>query len=350
MSSAFAQAARTLEQNPPEMERTGRVAVILNKNAKRVSRRVRRHVEAAAPAGADIFFTESLEQARFITRRVVDSRYDLVVTGGGDGTVANTIAQVVSHCQARGYEHAPRFAVLRLGTGNAVADFLNAGHYRDDLRRLDGAAWQPIDLLHIDGQHRATFAGVGWDAYILNNYDRMRAVAERTPVTRALFKTVAGYLIAGVGKSVPELIVRRPAWNVRVVNTGGIGLKVDHSGRVVERIAPGATAFTGRIRLACFGTTPYYGFKFNIMPHAHRTPGMFHLRLVDMHPLAAVRELPAVWTGRTEHPGIVDFQLSGCRLEFDQPVPFQISGDAAGLRDSIEVGLDQPIHCARFPA
>lgn len=331
----------------PDASRQGRVAIILNKNAKRVGRRVRRQVEAIAPPGADVFFTESLEQARFITRRVVDSGYGLVVTGGGDGTVANTIAQVLSHAEARGLP-VPRFAVLKLGTGNAVADFLGAGDYRDDLRQLESAVFRPMNLLNIDGV-RSPFAGFGWDAFILNNYDRMRTVAERFFLTRALFKTVGGYLVAGVGKSVPELMVRRPSWQVRVINTGGIGLRVDSlTGQVVERIAPGAVAYEGRVRLACFGTAPYYGFKFNIMPFAAKRPGMFQLRLVDMSPMAALRRLHAAWNGRLDHPGVTDLQLTACRLEFDEPAPLQIAGDAAGERMSVEVRVDGPVECARF--
>jgi len=330
-----------------ETVREGRVAVILNKNAKRVGKRVRREVESVAPEGADVFFTESLEQARFVTRRVVDSGYATVVTGGGDGTVANTMAQVLAHAEARQLP-APRFAVLKLGTGNAVADFLGARDYREDLADLPNARFRPMYLVNMEGT-RAPFAGFGWDAYILNNYDRMRKAAERFFLSRALFKTVGGYLVAGVGKSVPELMLRQPSWGVRVINTGGIGLEVDSlSGQVVRRIAPGGLAYEGRVRMACFGTTPFYGFKFNIMPFADRRPGMMHLRLVDMPTLAAVRRLPAAWQGRLDHPGVTDLQLSGARLEFDGPAPFQIAGDAAGERTSLEIAVDGPIECATF--
>ncbi len=331
----------------PDAPRAGRVAVILNKNAKRVGKRVRRQVEAVAPEGADVFFTESLEQARFITRRVVDSGYSTVVTGGGDGTVANTMAQVVAHAEARKLP-VPRFAVLKLGTGNAVADFLGARDFRADLTDLPNARFRPMHLVNVEGT-RIPFAGFGWDAFILNNYHRMREAAERFFLSRALFKTVGGYLVAGVGKSVPELVVKRPSWGVRVVNTGGIGLEVDSlTGRVVRRIAPGAVAFEGRVRMACFGTTPFYGFKFNIMPFADRRPGMMHLRLVDMNPISAVRRLPAAWQGRLDHPGVTDLQLTAGRLEFDGPAPFQIAGDAAGERTTLDIAVDGPVECATF--
>ena len=336
---------RTRDDVP--LSRAGRTAVILNANAKRVGPRVRRRVLDAAP-NADVFFTESLEQADFVTRRVLDSGYETIVTGGGDGTVVNTIGRILAHREAGGHSHCPRFAVLKLGTGNAIADFLGSGDYAEDLRRIDDADARPLHMLRIGGE-RSTFGGLGWDAFILNNYERMKAQAERFAVTRSLFKTVAGYLVAGIGKSVPELLLQRPSWNVRVVNTGGIAFRLDNvTGDVVERYAPGAVVHQGPMRMACFGTTPYYGFKLKVMPYADRTPGMFHLRLIDMHPLAAVARLRRAWKGELHHPGVTDLQLSACRLEFDGPAPFQIAGDGAGETQSLEIEVDDPVDVVRF--
>lgn len=339
--------ARLRTRDDVELSRAGRTAIILNKNAKRVGDRVRRRVSEAAP-DADVFFTESLEQAAFVTRRVLDRGYDTVVTGGGDGTVVNTIGQVLAHRERNGHSRLPRFAVLKLGTGNAVADFLGAGDYADDLRALDEATARPLHMLRVEGR-RTTFGGLGWDAFILNNYERMKHRAERFAVTRALFKTVGGYLVSAFGQSVPELLVQRPSWNVRVVNTGGIGFRLDSAtGDVIERFAPGAVVHSGRVRMACFGTTPYYGFKLKVMPFADRTAGMFHLRMIDMHPLAAARRLRRAWKGELVHPGVTDLQLSACRLEFDGPAPFQIAGDGAGTAQHIDIEVDEPIDVVRF--
>ena len=330
----------------PTPERAEKVAVILNKNAKRVSERVRQRILEAIPE-ADVFLTESIEQARFVTRRVVDSGYGTIATGGGDGTVANAIQTVLDEVD-RAQVPRPRFAVLKLGTGNAVADFLGARSYARDLREIAAAKTRKLDLLRVDGQTRTTFAGFGWDAFILNNYEQMKQSAERFAITRALFKSAAGYLISGLGKSFPQLLLRRPRWTVRIINTGEMAFRRNADGHIIERYAPGDVVYDGRFRLACFGTTPYYGFKFNIMPLADHTDGLFHLRLVDMNPISAVRRLYQAWTGRLRHPKVTDLQLSACRMEFDDDVPFQISGDAAGTRRSIDVALDQPIDCVHF--
>lgn len=343
---ATATARTRTDVREPTRDPALRQAVILNKNAKRVTERVRQKVIEAAP-GADVFFTESLDQAKFVTRRVVDSGYGTIITGGGDGTVVNTIQDVLDRVEATGKAR-PRFGVLRLGTGNAVADFLGARDFVSDLKGFAEAETRSVDLLRVNGGQRAPFLGFGWDAFILNNYIRMKEAAERFAVTRALFKSAAGYLIAGVGKSVPELLVRRPRWKVRVINGNSMGFRLDHEGKVLERYAPGQVIFDDHARLLCAGTTPYYGFKFKILPFADRTPGMFHLRVVDMNPVAAVSQLHRAWKGKLRHPRLFDFQLSHCHLEFDEEMPFQIAGDGMGTRQRVELGLDAPIECLHF--
>ena len=328
-------------------QRAGRTAVLLNANAKRVTPRVRRAIETAAP-DAEIFFTDSLEQAAFVTRRVADLEYDTVLTGGGDGTVAHTINAILDRVDELRDCSAPQFGVLRLGTGNAIADFLGASDFRTDLRNREAANVRAVDVVRVDGV-RTLFAGFGWDAHILNNYEYLKRAAQRFAISRLAFKSVLGYLIAGVGKSAPELVFKRPTWNMRAVNTGGLAFRLDREGKVVERFGPGATIFEGPVKLACFGTTPYYGFKFNIMPFAHTAPGMCHLRVIDMHPMYAVTHLRQAWKGTLDHPGLNDFHVSACRLEFDGDAPFQISGDAAGERRSVELSVaDRPLECLDF--
>ncbi|MSP72180.1 MAG: hypothetical protein EXR76_08370 [Myxococcales bacterium] len=340
-----------VDLEPPEQasrSRKGRVAVLLNANAKRVTEAVRREIILAVP-DADVFFTHSLDEAAFVTRRMADLGYDVIYTGGGDGTVVNTLDQVVRRLDELGVTEYPRFGVLRLGTGNGIADFFGAGDYRRDLRRSEAALVKPLHLMEIDGERRAPFFGFGWDAFVLANYDQMKQTAQRFAFTRALFKNVIGYLIAGVGKSVPQLIFERPNWNIRVVNTGGIGLKLDLDGNVIERYAPGAVVYEGPSKVGCFGTTPFYGFKFRMMPFADRTPGMFHFRTLDLHPINAVSQLHKAWNGRIDGPGVHDFMLSGAHVDFETPAPFQIGGDSAGTRTALDVRIvDRAIPCLHF--
>ena len=224
------------------------------------------------------FSTESLEQARFVIRRVVDSGYGTIVTGGGMALSRTSSTKRSSAGNRRVY---PLSTLCSSSPGYRKRDrrLPRASHFEHDLQSLDTATVRWLDLIKVGDHHRATFGGFGWDAHILNNYDTMRKVAEKFGPSRALFKTVGGYLVAGLGKSVPEFMIHRPSWKVRVINTGGMGFEINTAGEVVGRIPPGAKAFEGEIKMACYGTTPYYGYKMNMMPHASKTSGMFQLRL-----------------------------------------------------------------------
>jgi hypothetical protein len=115
-----------------------------------------------------------------------------------------------------------------------------------------------------------------------------------------------------------------------------MGFQTRPPGQRVERYAPGALVYEGPARLGCFGTTPFYGFKFRMLPFADRSPGMFHFRVIDLPPLAAVAQLPQAWQGRLDHPRPLRTSSStGCDVEFDHAAPFQIGGDAKGLRKTL---------------
>src|SRR5450432_3476634 len=69
----------------PVRQSSETVAVLLNANAKSVSEGLKRELENFVPA-KDLFFSRSFEDARRISRTVLDRGYRTVLTGGGDGT------------------------------------------------------------------------------------------------------------------------------------------------------------------------------------------------------------------------------------------------------------------------
>ncbi len=338
-----------LDSIPKRLLRAGQTAIILNKNAKRVSQEVKSRIAEVLPE-ADIFFTESIEQAAFITRRVVELGYSTVVTGGGDGTIFNTIDGVLQAAEHLG-QPIPRFAILRLGTGNAVADFVGAGDYLEDLKSLKSAREGQLPLLRVNGARRASFVGFGWDAFILNRYHSIREQLSRFWLGRKLFQSALGYFFTSALWSVPELLIKRPRYRIRVRNTGGIALRLDPDGQVLERFAPGATVYEGYSRLTCAGTTPFYGFRFKMMPFANSRPGFFHLRIIDKSPLEALIQGMRVWVnGRITGKGIAELMLSSCEIEIldGQEAPWQVAGDAEGSCSSLKIAADGAVDCLYF--
>src|SRR5437773_5000041 len=62
-----------------------RVAVLLNANARSVSEDLKRELENFVPP-EDLYYSRSFEDARSISRQVLERGYRTVLTGGGDGT------------------------------------------------------------------------------------------------------------------------------------------------------------------------------------------------------------------------------------------------------------------------
>src|SRR5580693_8691700 len=103
-----------------------RVAVLLNPNAKCVSAAVRGAI-ANVVAPEDIFISHDEDDARAIARTVVERGYRTVFTGGGDGTFMGFLNKI---CDCVGSTRLPRFGILRLGTGNALASHVGAASDR----------------------------------------------------------------------------------------------------------------------------------------------------------------------------------------------------------------------------
>merc|ERR1719506_852928 len=77
---------------------------------------------------AHVFATASLDEAEVAARVIVDRGYGVVLAGGGDGTLASTVAFL--RAAAGDLAAVPAIAALPLGTGNAVARYVGGRGYR----------------------------------------------------------------------------------------------------------------------------------------------------------------------------------------------------------------------------
>ena len=114
-----------------------RVAVIVNENARGVGRRVIDDLSGLV-APHDLYVSSNLDHSRQIAAKVVERAYDTVLFGGGDGTFVQCLSDVAAEARRRD-QALPSVGVLRLGTGNALADCLGAS--RPTLRRPRARPW-----------------------------------------------------------------------------------------------------------------------------------------------------------------------------------------------------------------
>src|SRR5258706_11111497 len=160
-----------------------RAVAIINGNARGLRGRRRAQLEAVGGTHArNVRFTDSLDEARTTVRAEIRRGVDLIVLGGGDGTVVMGLTLIGEACRGLGRPE-PAIGILRMGSGNAIADTVNAG---DDVvgelgRLARGAgARRSMPLLEVLGV-RAPFVGMGVDAQLLEDQAAVWRVFDRVP-------------------------------------------------------------------------------------------------------------------------------------------------------------------------
>jgi diacylglycerol kinase family enzyme len=317
------------------------VAVLLNANAKQVNASVRKALSRVVP-DEHLFLSRSAAEANEIADEVVTRRYRTVFSAGGDGTFVSWVNRILESAERRA-ARPPRFGVLALGTGNAVAEMVGAtrSHAQDLARFVRGevGAVRRLDLLTCDGR-RTPFAGVGIDAAVVNDYNWMRTRLSETRL-RKLGLGASGYALAVALRSIPRhLGERRPSY-CEIVNVGRPAWRLDGAGQRVGRaIAHGELLYAGPCILAAASTVPYYGLGLRAFPFAESAPGMMQLRVASQIGVSTIlMNLGRIWSGAFAHDGLLDFHADRVALRFERPMPLQVGGDAEGWRDEVTFGM-----------
>ncbi len=331
-----------------------RTAVVVNGNAKSVTQEVISTLDRIL-LGGDLFVSRSLEDARHIARTVVSRGYGTVLTGGGDGTFTVMVTEVVREGRKQN-RPLPRFGLLKLGTGNALAWVVGArdpktGELGADITRLtQDAGSRSMRLIEVEG-FIAPFCGFGTDADVLADYAKVKGGLQRTPLRR-IAPGLFSYGVAAVTRSIPNALLKRMP-HCRIVNQGGEAFRIGAKGAVLgQPIAPGAVIYEGPMRLCGLSTIPYYGYGFRMFPYAEERPDRMHLRVATMTPLEFVRHFTEIWRGEYDNPGtLFDYLVESMSIELDPPTDFQIGGDPRGKRAKLEVHLSPtPIQLVDFYA
>lgn len=330
-----------LRSLPPSAPRPARrVALVLNGNAKAVTDTLIRDVRQVL-RGETLFVSRSLEEWKFISRAIARDNFDVVLSGGGDGTFVRCVGDIT----ALRPESPPAFGVLRLGTGNALADTLGAAPptlrgLLDDLRVAQKpAAVRPLALLEVEGQ-MAPFTGVGLDSLILEDYNWVKRGLADTPFA-SLGQGSMGYFLACAGRSFWRFALE--AWpEVTIRNEGSATRRMDLQGRAIgTRIPRGGIIYQGPAGIAAASTVPFYGLGLRLFPHALKRPDRFQLRVSHTPGTRIVPHLPALFRGEFEDEAIYDYFCDAVSIELTRPAALQIGGDEVGRRTKVEVRMTE---------
>lgn len=341
----------------PRSDSGRKVAVLLNANARKVSARVLRALRRVLPPG-DLFLSRSELDARRIAKSVVDRGYQTVFLGGGDGTLMCFVNEILAEVAIRRRyvpTEAPRFGVLKLGTGNSVGSLVSAssasnGGILEDVRRARAGqvpGYRTIDLLLIEGK-RAPFAGLGADGQLINDYNWVKQNLGQGPFSRVM-TGAGGYFTSVALKTLPYYFTHSTAVDCEVVNGPSTAWRMGPDGSPLETFAPGAILYRGPLMMAAAGTVPFYGFELKMFPFAGKRRGLMDLRIGTLPTATIIANLPKLWAGNWFPEGLKDFLVNDATIRFSREMPFQIAGDAAGYRSEVHFEVaPEPIHVVDF--
>ena len=313
-------------------------AALLNGRARKVTPAVVRALRHALP-DSTILVSRDLDQARRHVRELIRQRPDVVLSGGGDGAVV----RLLNLWREGGGRELPVVGILRLGTGNGWARGVGAPKFfahLPRLARLNGEALPVREFTLVEVEdHLCPFAGVGWDARILNDYqrnlDKRSSQLVGSRLASWLHKGVRGYLYSLARITVPEEWIRlREQGQARVVleNLGPEMFKVE-DGKPVP--LPAATVLhEGPISVGAASSVRDWGYGLRAFPHAELKPGFIGVRIYAGHVFEALLNAPRIWRGLGV-PGMQDWFATAVRMRFSRPMPFQIGGDPMGERTEI---------------
>ncbi len=313
----------------------------MNGNARRVDKSVRAKLERVLPGR--VRFTTSLEHARAVIREDVHRGLDLIVLAGGDGTIVMGLALLAEACRGGGRPE-PAIGILRLGSGNAIANTVGAGEdAARDLARLvrgDGT-WRTIAMLDVLGV-RAPYVGLGIDAQLLEDHHAVGEVIDRMPGAKRFVGGAARYALSVALRSVPRFArSTRPSAVVR--NLGAPAIEMSRTGPTGRQLAAGEVVWRGACTLIAGATIPFFGFGLKMFAFTNARRDRFHLRCGDAGLFEIVRNTPRAFRGEYFSDHVTDFLCDRVAIELDTAAPIEAGGELLGHHRHVELGLAAPV-------
>ena len=313
----------------------------MNGNARRLGGRMRRKLEGALPGG--VRFTDSLDDARATIRAEIKRGADLIVLGGGDGTVVMGLTLIGEACRAGGRRE-PAIGILRLGSGNAIADTVGASDdVVEDLSRIvrGGGTRRQVPLLDVLGV-RAPFVGMGVDALLLEDHAEVDRVVDRVPVARRVMGGATRYALAVALRSLPRF-ARGARPSAVVTNLGGPAIEMQRSGATGREERAGQVLWQGSCTLVAGATIPFFGFGLKMFAFATTRHDKFHLRCGDAGLFEIMRNTPAAFRGEYFSDHVSDYLCDRVSITLDQDTAIEAGGELLGRRNHVELAITAPI-------
>ena len=333
-------AAPAQDQFEGPRKRRANVAVLLNAQARRVTPKVARRLEAIVGA-PHAFYSHSLEEARAHIATIAAGGYDTLVCCGGDGTLITAMNMMRAHIGTLDAPVAmPRFAQLTLGTGNALRQVVRAGEPATDLRTIHAGKSidKPLSLIEDHTGTAFFFAGVGHDALLMHDYDEMQRHVPKC-VSRNVLRSKMGFTTALLSVTAPHL-TQKCNHGKAVVTASGPCYRIDRAHGDALVPLPSGEIFSGDIGMLGVSTVPFLGYDIRMFPFADTNPELMHLRITQMSLVGMLAHSKSLWRGTYNHPTRChDFLVTAVDIQLDRPLHYQHSGESQGRVDHVHFGV-----------
>jgi diacylglycerol kinase family enzyme len=318
------------------------VAVILNANARKVSNRIVERVKRFVPE-AQLYVSKTLDEGQDYVREIVKRNYSHLVLGGGDGTLVEIINQLRKSLREFGQSDSamPKLGFLKLGTGNGWAGMMGVDNGKRSLPKMANPDdWRMTSFNLLETEDRLFhFAGMGWDAKILADYNQFKQRFGFGPFKRFV-SGLQGYLASMIVKTIPQQLMEREPPHIRVINQDPeiFECRLNQAPRPLS-IGVGDTLYEGPANVFGGSTTPYYGFNLTAFPFARAKEGFMNFRIVSSGVFDCLSHWRGIFAGTYQPAGFKDFLAKRVTVELDKPRPIQMGGDAAGFRERWDLAV-----------
>ena len=351
-----------MSKNPPVRTISEKVIIILNGNANRVNNTTKNQLWQTFHYNprVDVVISESLEDLERITDRVLREKHGVVFVGSGDGGNKAIYNQLIRK-NPEGALHpgltSPLLVPLPLGTGNAYAHLVGTDKNPEnaildvlgfkDIPNLPLQSFPLIKIVTTDLEGKTTiehgtFAGQGWDAMILNDYQ-----------TNYKGQGLPGYLKAALGKSFGRVLLKGESTPVQVSSKQGELYQITEgnleSGKIIVPEETRTDLLQGEtINAVVAGTTPTYGYNMKAFPLAEKAikmgeRGMMQLRVIISNPRKTVARMVAHAWGSfhgTYFPEwCKDYFAEQITVYTPEGLAFQNAGDAESIKTKVEYSI-----------
>jgi diacylglycerol kinase (ATP) len=115
---------------------------------------------------AELFYTSLKLNAREITLKAIEEKFNIVIAAGGDGTM-NQVAQCLINTDIV-------MGILPLGSGNGLARHLHIPlNIKKAIAFINRMQVKRIDTISVNGQYSVNCVGLGFDAFVAYHFSKL---------------------------------------------------------------------------------------------------------------------------------------------------------------------------------